>query len=37
VVARGGGDEEIIYVEIDPETPKAWRSQFPVLRDIRLR
>ncbi|GDX31187.1 hydrolase [Actinomycetes bacterium] len=37
VVASGGGSEEIIYVDVDPELPEAWRVRFPVLGDIRLR
>ena len=37
VVARGGGNEEIIYVEVDPELPEKWREKFPALKDIRLR
>ena len=37
VVARGGGNEEIIYVEVDPELPEKWRKTFPALKDIRLR
>ena len=37
VVARGGGNEEIIYVEVDPELPEKWRESFPALKDIRLR
>lgn len=37
VVARGGSSEEIIYVDVDPEVPNAWRVQFPALGDIRLR
>jgi predicted amidohydrolase len=37
VVARGGGNEEIIYVEVDPELSEKWREKFPALKDIRLR
>ena len=36
VVAQAGTAEEVLYVEIDPTEAGRWRSDFPVLKDIRL-
>ncbi len=34
VLARAGGEEEIVYAEIDPGLAGQWRADFPVLADI---
>jgi len=36
VVAKAGSTECILYAEVDPEMPLRIRSEFPVLRDIRI-
>ena len=37
VVAQAGTEEEVLVVEVDPDASAAWREQFPVLKDIRVR
>jgi predicted amidohydrolase len=36
VVAEAGIEEEILYVDIDPDVVTQWRRSFPVLTDRRL-
>lgn len=36
VVARAGGDPEVLVVDVDPAEAVRWRSEFPVLEDIRI-
>lgn len=36
ILARGGTEEEVIVVDLDPEASVNWRAQFPVLADIRI-
>ena len=36
IVAKGGNGEEIVHADIDPGAVAAWRTQFPVLNDIRI-
>lgn len=33
VVALAGEGEEVIYAEVDPAAARAWRTDFPILRD----
>lgn len=37
VVALAGDEHEVLIVEVDPDASAAWREQFPVLKDIRVR
>ncbi|MDI1290355.1 MAG: carbon-nitrogen family hydrolase, partial [bacterium] len=37
VVAQAGTEQEVLIVDVDPESSSSWREQFPVLKDIRLR
>lgn len=37
VVAKAGSGEEILRATVEPGSSEVWRSEFPVLRDIRLR
>lgn len=37
VIAQAGVEEEVLVVEVEPDSSRSWREQFPVLRDIRLR
>lgn len=36
VVAQAGTTETILYAVVEPEASERWRSQFPVLKDIRI-
>lgn len=36
IIAKGGEGEEIVHAEIDPSLAESWRTQFPVLDDIRI-
>ena len=33
-IARVGGDEQVVLVEIDANAVREWREQFPALRDM---
>jgi predicted amidohydrolase len=33
VVAEAGQGEEVLYADVDPDLPRAWRRSFPVLTD----
>lgn len=33
IVVEAGGDEEIVYAEIDVDLVSQWRKDFPILRD----
>ena len=37
VVAQAGTGEEVLVVEVDPTASVAWREQFPVLKDVKVR
>jgi len=37
VVGQAGTDEEVLIVEVDPDASVAWREQFPVLKDVKVR
>lgn len=37
VLARAGGDEEILRATVHPGATQEWRTAFPVLSDIRMR
>ncbi len=36
VVAQAGSGPEVLIVEVDPDAPLRWRTEFPVLEDIRI-
>lgn len=36
VIALAGGEETVLYAEIDADLPNQWRAEFPVLEDIRI-
>lgn len=36
VVAQAGTQEEVLFVDIDPEASTRWRAEFPVLDDITI-
>jgi omega-amidase len=35
VIADGGASETVVDVMIDPSLVKTWRSEFPILKDVR--
>lgn len=37
VVGQAGTEQEVLIVDVDPDASVAWREQFPVLKDIRVR
>jgi 16S rRNA C967 or C1407 C5-methylase (RsmB/RsmF family) len=37
VVGQAGTGEEVLVVEVDPTASVAWREQFPVLKDVKVR
>ncbi len=36
VVAQAGTQEEVLFVDVDPEASSRWRAEFPVLDDITI-
>jgi len=36
VVVRAGEEPEVLVVDVDPAEAVRWRSEFPVLEDIRI-
>jgi len=36
VIAQAGEQEQVLHASIDPDLASTWRSDFPVLQDIRL-
>ena len=36
VVAQAGTEEQVLFVDVDPEASARWRAEFPVLDDITI-
>jgi predicted amidohydrolase len=36
VLVEAGGDPDVLLVDIDPDAPRRWRQEFPVLDDMRI-
>ncbi len=36
VVAMGQDGPDVLIVDVDPDAPRQWREQFPVLEDMRI-